>query len=154
MRRKDRQVTDLSDIAAIVKNCEVCRLGMTDGSIPYVVPMNYGYEFSGETLTLYFHCAKEGRKLDILRTNPRVCFEMDNGHRVIAEKACDSTYKYESVIGNGEAQFITEHEEKAYALKKLMLAHTGTEDFDFTEAQTNSVTIIKVQSNDYTAKKN
>lgn len=155
MRRKDRQVTELADICAIMKRCEVCRLGMSDDGKPYVVPMSFGYEFDGSALTLYFHCAKEGKKLDILRKNPFVCFEMDRGHALIkGVRACDYSYQYESVIGFGQAVFVEEHQEKQYAFRKIMAQYAETEDFDFLPKETGLVTIFKVTADDYTAKSN
>lgn len=155
MKRKDREVTDLQEIAAIVKQSDVCRLGMIDDGKPYVVPMNFGYEFDGEKLTLYFHCAKEGRKLDILRKNPLVCFEMDSGHVLVnGTRACDYGYKYESVIGTGHTVFVDSHEEKLYSLQKLMAQYAGADNFDFTPEETGLVTILKVTADEYTAKRN
>lgn len=155
MRRKELRVTDVSEIMSIIDKCEVCRLGMTDGNKPYVVPLNYGYELQDGALTLYFHCAKEGRKLDILRRNPYVCFEMDSGHKVIIEqKPCNYSYKYESVIGNGKAVFLEEHGEKAHALGKILEHYAGTEDYSFSDGELHAVTVFKIQAEEYSAKRN
>ncbi len=69
MRRTDREVKDTAEIMKIIEKCDVCRLGLSDGNVPYVVPMNYGYEYSDGKLTLYFHGAKEGKKLQIIQNN-------------------------------------------------------------------------------------
>ena len=45
MRRKDREVTDRNQIAAIMDSCDTCRLGLTDGQVPYIVPLSFGYEW-------------------------------------------------------------------------------------------------------------
>ena len=73
MRKVEREIRDQAEILAIMNEALVCRLGFSDEGTPYVVPMNFGL---GENC-LYLHCAREGRKLDILRKNDRVCFEMD-----------------------------------------------------------------------------
>ena len=65
MRRKDREVKDLNTIKEIISKCEVVRLAMCEDNIPYIVPLNYGYEFDGNNLVLYCHCANSGKKLDI-----------------------------------------------------------------------------------------
>lgn len=62
MRRKDREVKNPEQIRKVLEACKVCRLGLLDGMIPYIVPMNMAYDFDGEKLVLYFHCAKEGKK--------------------------------------------------------------------------------------------
>ena len=77
MRRKDREVTDLGAIERIIGDCKVLRLGMVDGRRPYVVPLNFGFDLRGGVLELYCHSAPEGRKVEVLRRNPEVCFEMD-----------------------------------------------------------------------------
>lgn len=155
MRRKDRQVTDVNEIISIISKCEVCRLGMVDGDRPYVVPMNYGYELCGGMPTLYFHCAAEGFKLDILRRNPCVCFEVDAGQKIITgPEPCEYSYKYESVIGSGRAVFIEEHSEKAHALRKIVEHYAGAGDFHFPESQLHAVTVFKIQAEECTGKRN
>jgi len=85
LRRADKEITDEKMLVDIICRSSVCRLGLCDDGIPYVVPMNFGYE-SG---TVYFHCAPEGRKLEIIRKNPKVCIEFDLDHQIIvSEKAC------------------------------------------------------------------
>lgn len=89
MRRKDREITDEEAIEEIVKSCKICHVSMADGGEPYVVPLSFGYERQGRKLTLYFHSAREGRKLDILHKNHRVCFEMAlEGKPVHAKTPC------------------------------------------------------------------
>ena len=74
MRRKDREVTTVDGIKEILDSCKTACIAMVDGGAPYVVPLNYGYEIKDGNLIMYFHCAKEGRKIDILKRNNKVCF--------------------------------------------------------------------------------
>ncbi len=153
MRRKDREVTDISEIKDIIDKCRVCRLAMADKGKPYVVPLNFGYDLSGNTLTLYFHSAKEGRKIDILKENKAVCFEMANeGKLSMFEDPCDCGYYYQSVIGFGHAEFIKDAAEKCRALALLMKRQTGG-DYVFTEKQAETVCVFKVVSTEFTGKK-
>ena len=78
MRRKDREITGRENIEPILQACKVCRVAMTgtDGW-PYVIPMNFGYTWDEDGLTLYFHGGVKGKKIDSLKADPRVCFEMD-----------------------------------------------------------------------------
>ena len=102
MRRAERQVADEAGIRAILDRCQVCRLALWDEEGPYIVPLSYGYRWEDGGLKLYFHCAREGRKLDALRRNPRAAFEMDTGYTVVeAESACGYTCTYQSVTGMG-----------------------------------------------------
>lgn len=102
MRRTDRQVKDFSEICAILDKCQVMRLGLCDGQRPYVVPVNFGYEVRQGQIWLYFHCANQGRKLDMLKRNPSVCFEMDCEHDLVLDPTpCACGYRFASVIGEG-----------------------------------------------------
>ena len=68
MRRQDREISDFSEIIRIIESCDCCRLGFVDNREAYIVPLNFGYEIKGSDLTLYFHSAKEGRKINQNRT--------------------------------------------------------------------------------------
>ena len=153
MRRKDREVTDLGQIKKILDSCKTCHLAMSDNGRPYVVPLSYAYFISGETLTLFFHSAKAGRKIDILRENNNVCFEMCvEGEPVFAEEMpCNSGYHFSSVIGFGLVQFIKDTDEKCSALS-LLMKHQANIDVDFIAAQADGVCVFKVSSTDFTGK--
>lgn len=153
MRRKDREVTDINEIKSIIETCRVCHVAMADKGKPYVVPLNFGYALEDGALTLYFHSAKEGRKIDILKENSAVCFEMANeGALEMFEDPCDSGYYFQSVIGFGHAGFIEDAAEKREALALLMKHQTGG-DHVFTEKQADTVCVFKVVSTEFTGKK-
>ena len=144
MGRKDREITGLAEIMEILSRCQVCRLGMCQKGMPYVVPLNFGVEREGERLVLYFHGAREGKKLDIIRENPQVCVEFDGEHRLLeGETACAHSFAYESVIGFGKAEILESHEEKAQGLAAILRSLTGKE-FTFTPEQTQSVAVLRM----------
>jgi uncharacterized protein len=123
MRRADREIKDPNAVRAIMEEAPVCRIGVSDDGMPYVVPMSFGL---GED-RLYFHCAAEGRLLDIIRKNDRVCFEMDLFREVImGQSPCGCSCRYESVIGFGRAVIVEEPGEKKAALDRIM-EHYGEE---------------------------
>ena len=100
MRRQEKEVTDIVEIESIIKNSKVCRLAMSNDDQPYIVPLCFGYAEN----QLFFHSASEGKKLDMLRRNERVCFEFDIDTELQKGKsACDWGMSYRSVIGFGEA---------------------------------------------------
>lgn len=153
MRRKDREVTDLGAIGRIIGDCKVLRLGMVDGRRPYVVPMNFGFDLRDGVLELYCHSALEGRKIEILRRNPEVCFEMDCGHKLVeATAACGYGFAYSSVIGEGTVGFIEDPEEKLRALLKIMEHQTGRSDFSIPDAALRGVLAFRVSVGSFTAK--
>jgi len=161
MRRSDREITDKSEIIKIIDKCEVCRIGLSRGNIPYIVPMNFGYIYENDKLVLYFHCAKEGKKLDIIKSNPAACFEMEIASSIIpGEKACNYSIDFESVIGFGNIFIVgdDEVEEKRKALSLVMKKYAPEKTFEFSEAYfTNemifSVTILKFTVDEFTGKR-
>ena len=137
-----------------MRECKTCHVAMVDEGTPYVVPLNYGYHFSDNgLLTLVFHSAKEGRKLDILRKNNRVCFAITNeGAPQQTDTPCNSGYYYASLIGNGTVHFPEDPTEKARALSLLVKHQTGREAH-FTNEQIETVCVFKIGSTDYTGKR-
>lgn len=154
MRRNDREVTDLKEIEAILRECKTCHLAMTDNGMPYVIPISYGYELSENTLTLFFHSAREGRKIDILRNNSDVCFEMSSeGELSFSSKTpCSSGYYFKSVHGFGNVSFLEDHNEKCRALT-LLMKHQTMSDVEFNFAQTKNLCIFKVTSTSFSGKR-
>lgn len=152
MRRKDREVTDISIIEGIIAKARYMHLGMFDGDYPYVVPLHYGYKMDNGKLTFYMHCAKEGHKLDCIKANPNVFVEIDRGESLIeGEIACSYGAKFESVMCRGTASFLEAGEEKNMALESLMKVQTG-KDFEITDKMAAAVCVIKVDVESYTAK--
>lgn len=154
MRRKDREVTDIQEIKKIIELCKTCHVAMIDGNMPYVLPLSFGYEILNEDLILYFHSAKEGRKIDILRKNNNVCFEMcDEGEPIFArETPCNSGYYFSSVHGFGKVEFINDTEEKCHALSLLMERQADVQ-IEFTREQAEGVCVYKIIAKDFVGKK-
>jgi len=123
MRRQEREIRDEAEIQEILEKGFVCRLGLYDGQYPYVVPLNYGYRNG----CMYFHCAREGKKTDILKKDGRVCIEVDIDFRVVrGETPCRWTAKYRSVIGFGSARIIDDEIEKKAGLDVIMTHYGGS----------------------------
>lgn len=150
--RRELEITEQSQIIEILDKCKVLHLAMVDGDEPYVIAMNYGYTMEEGKLTIYMHGATSGRKLDILRVNPKVCLEMDCDIIPFDGKVpCQYGVAYSSVIGTGKAEIIEDVEGKKEALSILMKTQTG-KDFEFTDKLVSIVSIIKVEVAEYTAK--
>lgn len=123
MRRNDREVTELHDIIEIMKRCDVCRLALHDEDYPYILPLNFGVKADKEnqTVTLYFHSALEGHKIELMQQNRHASFEMDCRHELQykAEQGM-CTFAFESIIGQGTIRMIDDKNEKLQALDILM----------------------------------
>ena len=155
MRRKDKEITDLNEKIDILKRCKVCRIGLSENDMPYIVPLNYGYSFENETLTLFFHSAEEGKKTNIMKNNSNACFEIDDGHRLIeAEKICGYGYAYKSIIGFGKIVLIEDIHESTDALNKIIKHQTGKEiNHDFTTEELKKIIIYKMVVDEFTGKR-
>lgn len=145
MRRNDREITDGEEIIKIIDQCKVCRVAMIDKDKPYIVPMNFGYEYKNKILSLFFHSAEDGRKINILKSNNFVCFEVDCGHELIENDiACKNGFLFESVIGEGYVTFILESEEKKHALNMIMMHQCG-KFFSFDDHSIKNLAIYKIE---------
>ena len=153
MTRRERQVTDINEIIKILDTAKVLHLGLCVDNEPYVVPMNYGYVMDGEKLTVYLHGARQGKKLDMMRANPSVFFELDCDIVPFeGDVACRYGITYSSVMGRGKAIVVENMEEKRYGLSVLMKTQTG-KDFTFDEKMVSMVNVIKITTRKFTAKK-
>ncbi len=142
MRRKEKEITDKKEIEQIFKEALVCRLGMFDGKMPYVVPLNFGYRDN----ILYFHSALVGRKVDILKKNPNVCFEIDiSGKTIISEKACNWSMSFQSIIGEGKVRFLDDETDKINALNIIMAHYSDEGEWDFNKKMMEKTFVFKVE---------
>ncbi|MDE7390283.1 MAG: pyridoxamine 5'-phosphate oxidase family protein [Lachnospiraceae bacterium] len=152
MRRKDREITDFEEIISIIRRCDVCRVALNDGDYPYIVPLNFGMTAENGRVVLYFHSAKVGTKLDLIRKDSRASFEMDCGHKLITDSEAGScTMNYESVIGKGIIEFVPDAE-KLEALKILM-AHYHQENFPFNENVIPQTAVFKLTVSELSGKR-
>ena len=152
MRRADREITDSAEIEGILKKTSVIHLGMVDDGEPYVVPMDFAYKMEDGKLTLYMHGAREGKKIDILKKNPKVwaTISVYNGLMDGNGRPCNFGTYFASVMVKGEAEILADPAEKAKALMLLLKERAG-QDFDISEKMTGAVNVIKIEAEAYTA---
>lgn len=150
MRRKEKEIKDEKEIISIIQKAKICRVGFSENNRPYIVPMNFGYKDH----CLYFHCAKEGRKIDIIRKNENVCFEIDADHEIInTNRPCNWSTTYVSVIGNGKASIIENDALKKDALNIIIDHYSPGTNYDYPDDQVKKVCIIKIKIEEMTGKK-
>ena len=149
MRREDKEIRDKDEIESIVQRAIVCRVAFSENDVPYIVPVNFGYEDD----CLYVHSAPEGKKIEIIKQNNNVCFELDIDHEVVrAETPCNWAMKYRSVIGFGKAFLVRDVEEKRKALNTIVEHYSGKPS-DYPESAISNVAIIKVEIESMTGRK-
>lgn len=133
MRRSDRAVTELAGQLAILRACDVCRIAINDEAAPYIVPLSFGEEKLGGSVTLYFHGAAAGTKLALIAKDARVGFEADRVEKTVtSDVACESTMYYESVVGTGRAELLSG--DAALHGLRVIMRHYGREDAVFDPA--------------------
>jgi len=149
MRNKKREVSDRGEIESFIREAKVCRLGLCQGDTPYVVPLNFGYKDG----CFYFHGALEGRKIDMIKNNNKVCVEIDVGCKLIeAELPCKWSTHYKSAIAFGRAFLIEDFAEKKKALE-IILGHYSPKAYEYPAELVDKVAVIKVQVESMTGKK-
>ena len=148
MRRSDKEIKDPDELLSIIRKSTIMRLAITDEGSPYIVPLNFGYQDG----SLFFHCAKKGLKLDIIKRNPKVCFEFESDVEILkSEKPCEWGMRYKSVIGFGKAQIIDVPEKKLKALQTIV-EHCGGNPDGVSLAFAGSVTLVEIKISGMTGK--
>lgn len=151
MRRSDREVCEPAEIAGIMSRCEVLRLAINTDTVPYMLPVNFGMEPDG--MTLYIHGAMTGTKYELLDRDNRVSFEMDCIHGLVLDESDHScTVDYESVVGWGIMDELTEEGEKRHALG-LLMAQYHAEGFPYDAAPLPRTRILRLSVQERTAKR-
>lgn len=150
MRRAEKEITNRREIDEILSKATVCRIGFYDQQTPYIVPMNFGYNDN----CLYLHSAPQGKKIDLLKSNPLVCFEVEQNIEIINTGIpCQWSMSYSSVIGYGTANIISDTKQKQEALQILIDHYSPGSSYVFPEKKLNEVTIIKIKITQMTGKK-
>lgn len=147
LRRKDKEITDSGEIEGVIKKATVCRLGLVDKDEAYIVPVNFGYERNA----IYFHSAVEGRKVELIKRNNKVCFEIEADVGIEKTDKSNCSVKYRSVIGKGRAYILESNEEKLRGLKSIMRQCTGGE-YSFSEERLDSVVVVEIKIENITGK--
>lgn len=155
MRRKERQVTDEKRLAQIIEACHCIRIGFSCEGQVYIVPVNFGYIFENGGYTFYFHSAKEGRKMELIKENPMAGFEMDTGYELkTAAQACGHSAYFQSIVGQGRVSIVEETAEKIRGMKALMKHETGSSEWEFQEKMLGAVCVWKLEVSELTGKEN
>jgi len=148
MRRMDREINEGALVEDILHRAKICRMALSINDMPYIVPRCFGYKDK----RLYFHCAHEGKKIDILKRNKRVCFEVEVDQELVAsEAACTWGMKFRSVVGFGRAFFIDDAESKKLALD-IIMRHYSDKRYAYDEDVLSKTLIIEVEIDSMTGK--
>ena len=108
MTNTDREITDINEIEDILRTARVCRIALIDGAYPYIVPMCFGYDLTGDKLEIYFSCKEKGKKMELIRSNGKAAFEIDKLHDIIrTDRFPGFAAHYHSIAGTGTIEIVT-----------------------------------------------
>lgn len=153
MRRKEREITEPSEVLEVLASSKIMRVGFNDNGRIYIVPVNFGFEYENGKLVLYFHGARDGRKFSLIQKGGNAGFEMDFGYQLMtAETACEHSAFYSSAIGEGTISEIKENDEKKKGLNLIMFNATGKGDWNFPLIMLSKVGVFKIEVSQFTCK--
>ncbi len=153
MRRKDREITNYDKMLEIMKSCDCCRIGLNDKDGVYIIPLNFGYEENSGILTLYFHGASEGKKIDLIKQQNTASFEMDTKHQLVeADVACSYSYLYQSIMGKGKISLVYNSDEKIKGLECVMSHYSNSNTWKFNEEVLKRIAVIKIEVTEWSCK--
>jgi len=150
MRRSEKEIKDKEILKSLLGKAKICRIALSEDNKPYIIPMNFGFKDD----CLYLHSANKGRKIEILRKNNHICFEIDLKTELIkAPEPCNWSMRYYSVIGFGKAAFIENIKGKIEALDLIMAKYAPDQTFEYQKSMVDDLVILKVQITELTGKK-
>lgn len=154
MRRVDRQMNTIADQRGLLSRAEVCHLALVDRGEPYLVTMNFGFEWEEGFPTLYFHSALVGRKIDVVRVHPRVCFSVEGDHELVrGDRACDFGMRYTCLVGYGVVSILTDDTERKQGLDAVMRQYIGPGPFDYDPKMLAHTAVLKLTVTEMTGKR-
>ena len=150
MIRKDKEIKDPKLISDTITGCDVCRLGLSKGDNPYIVPVSFGYD--GDAI--YFHTAKKGMKIDYIEANNRVCFEFERGVQIVPDETnpCKWSFNFQSVIGFGKVYELKENHDKVEGFHHIM-AQYSNEEWTIDKKMVSAVRVWKIRIEHITGKR-
>ncbi len=148
MRRTDKEITEAALISRIIEQCDVCRLGLCKDLEPYILPVSFGYDGRA----IYFHTALEGKKIEFMAANTRVCVEFERGVEIRShDNPCNWTFSFQSVIGYGAVRELTDSPAKIAGLNHIM-RHYSRRDWVFDVKDVAGIRVWKIEVESLTGK--
>lgn len=153
MRKIKKRLTDVTVMTELLQTAPVGRLGTIgrDGW-PNIKPLN----FACNDWRIYFHCAGEGEKLEEIRRDPRVCFEVDLPIAYVKgrqENPCRASYLYRSIIIRGRATVVEDSAEKRRGLDLLMAKYQPEGGYGaYLEEKLELTTVVRIEIDEISGK--
>jgi nitroimidazol reductase NimA-like FMN-containing flavoprotein (pyridoxamine 5'-phosphate oxidase superfamily) len=153
LRRSDRAVAEAAEIDAILDRCEVGRLGLWSRGEPYVLPLHFAHVRGEDGLTLYFHGAGEGRKMEAIGDGVRACFEADRRIGLVdSPRVAQIGATFESVIAWGRVEPCRDQESQLAGLAALLDKYAPGRSPELRPRDAALVTVLRMTLDEVTAK--
>jgi nitroimidazol reductase NimA-like FMN-containing flavoprotein (pyridoxamine 5'-phosphate oxidase superfamily) len=139
LRRKEKEIKSEQELEEILFKAKTITIAMCRDNQPYLVTLSHGYDHANKCI--YFHCAQEGKKIDILTTNNQVWGQafLDLGY---VQGKCD--HLFASVHFKGSVEFLEGEEQKRHALK-VMIHQLESDSRPVISAQINDKSVERVK---------
>lgn len=149
MRRLDKEITDNKVIEEILLRSDICRLGLVDNAEAYIVPVNYAYQNN----VIYIHSAHAGKKIELLKQNSKVSFEIELHHEIVKNDIpCGWTAKYRSVMGRGTITIDNDPTIKKKGLDLIMRKYGAEMELNYEEKTLARMTLLILKIDSLTGK--
>lgn len=140
MRRDEREITDPAEIDTILNQERVMYIALSCDDVPFLLPVFYVWNGS----SLYFHSARAGSKIEIMKKNRAICFAVSHYGGVVEDDlACNFEARHRTVIGLGQTHFVQDDAEKIAMLHQLM-ARFSHKSFTFPAANLTATQVIRI----------
>ncbi len=156
MTKRENEIIDKKDVERILDTCKYLHLAVSNDDIPYVVTLNYGYEWDPADghLVLYLHSSRKAHLLEIIAKNQKCGFTMECNVKPFAgPMPCRNGMAYESIMGSGKITALEEAEDRIHGLVMIMKTQTGEEENRFDERMVSIVSVLRVDVYEMRAKK-
>ncbi len=146
---EEREVRDLDEIDLLLSRARVCRVALIDGEFPYIVPMCFGYNLTGDKLELYFCASEKGKKIDLISRNHNAAFEIDKLHEIVRNsEGFGFAARFRSITGTGEIESITGID-KITGLNLILKKYGSGGDTHVSEQTLNSLAVLKLTAKEF-----
>jgi len=150
MRRKEKEITDRNELDQIIRDSLICHLSCCLDNQPYLVPLSFGYDGNA----VYFHTAREGKKIEYLSLNPRVCLAFESEIKLHSDPdlACGWTFHFKSALAYGTAEELTDPASRDNAIKQIMLQYLDG-NWEISDKELSRTKLWRVKLDEITGKK-
>lgn len=127
MRRKDKEISEIDEVIKIIEDSKIMHLGLSNNNLPYVIPLNFGFQYEGNIIKIYFHSAKVGKKIDFINSNNKCAVEMTSYFELEkGETACQWSAFHKSIMIEGSV-FLVENEDEIKKAMDILMKRYGFE---------------------------